>query len=304
MTSDELIYEGEKAVRLDNFLTESYPSFSRTYFEKVITQGHVQVNQKTSKKSLKLQPLDEIQITFPPLEPLDLTPIKMDIPILYEDDHLAIIYKHSGIVCHPAAGTKEPTLIHGLLYHFQSLANIDPIRPGLVHRLDKGTSGLMIIAKNLAAHEHLSNQFKARTIKKTYLALVHYNLEATIIDTPIGRSLKDRKKMAIAPTYGRQAFTEFVPLQHNKNLTLVQAFPRTGRTHQIRVHLQHLNRPIVGDPLYGLVACDVALAPPRLLLHAASISFIHPLHGTPLQFSAPLPVDFQSFLDKNDFSFN
>ncbi|MFZ4772991.1 MAG: RluA family pseudouridine synthase [Chlamydiia bacterium] len=305
MTKAELTYEGEQQTRLDHFLSESYPTLSRTYFEKVIGQGHVLVNHKPSKKGLKLQSLDEICITFPPFEPLDLTPVAMEIPIFYEDDFIAVIYKHPNLVCHPAAGTKEPTLIHGLLHHFQDLQGADPIRPGLVHRLDKDTSGVMIIAKTPQTHELLCDQFKARSIKKTYLALVHRDLNAPqnplVVQAPIGRSLKDRKKMAVVMDGGKEAHTAFISLAHEKNMTLIQAFPKTGRTHQIRVHLQHINHPIVGDPLYGFFGCDSPLKPPRILLHAHTIGFTHPISKTQLSFTAPIPADFQNFLISQGF---
>ncbi|MBU6149042.1 MAG: RluA family pseudouridine synthase [Verrucomicrobia bacterium] len=297
MTKTELIYEGTNGVRLDYFLTSNYPMFSRAYFEKVIDQGHVFVNRKRSKKSLKLNLSDEIEIYFPPLEPLDLEPVAMDIPILYEDSNLAVIYKKSNLVCHPAFGTQEPTLIHGLLHQFNDQLSPDPTRPGLVHRLDKDTSGVMLIAKNAHVHQALSDQFKERTIKKTYLALVHKHLKETTIDAPIGRSLKDRKKMAVNMTVGKSAVTVFKPLALLKNSTLVEASPQTGRTHQIRVHLQHLQHPIVGDELYGYQGSDKNFSPPRILLHAFEIEFLHPITNQYIAIKAPLPLDFKQALE-------
>ena len=298
MDRDELTYEGQEEVRLDRFLSEAYPSLSRNYFEKVISKGHVFVNHKPTKKSLKLQPLDEILIHFPPLDPLELTPVEMDIPVFFEDQDLALIYKHPNLVSHPAVGTTEPTLIHGLLHRFRQLQGLDTVRPGLVHRLDKDTSGIMIIAKNLTTHELLANQFRGRQVKKTYLAVVHRNLEKTLVDAPIGRSLNDRKKMGIQPQMGKEALTEFVPLFTSKGCTLVKAMPKTGRTHQIRVHLQHIHHPIVGDPLYGFIGLDKPLNPPRILLHAHSLEFIHPHTLKPMHFTSSLPQDFSTFLER------
>lgn len=296
MTKDEMIFEGEPGIRLDQFLTSSYPVFSRAYFERVIDQGHVLVNRKSSKKSLKLNLSDEIEVFFPPLEPLDLKPIAMDIPIIYEDPYLAVIYKKSNLVCHPAAGTQEPTLIHGLLHQFNDRLSPDPIRPGLVHRLDKDTSGVMLIAKNAKVHEALSDQFKGRTIKKTYLALVHKHMREATVDAPIGRSMSDRKKMAVNEVSGKSAITCFRPLAHFNNSTLVEATPQTGRTHQIRVHLQHLQHPIVGDMLYGYQGSDKNFNPPRVLLHASRIEFEHPITKQVHAYKAFLPPDFQQML--------
>lgn len=298
MTRDELTFEGQEEVRLDRFLSQVYPSFSRNYFEKVISQGHVFVNHKPTKKSLKLQPFDEILIDFPPIDPIELTPVEMDIPVFFEDQDLALVYKHPKLVSHPAPGTKEPTLIHGLLHRFRQLQGLDHVRPGLVHRLDKDTSGIMIIAKNLRTHELLANQFKERKIKKTYLALVHRFLEKTVVDAPIGRSTNDRKKMAVDFQTGKEALTEFLPVFSLKGCTLVKAMPKTGRTHQIRVHLQHLHHPIVGDPLYGFFGLDKPLQPPRILLHAHSLEFHHPHTHKLMHFSSSLPEDFSQFLER------
>jgi 23S rRNA pseudouridine1911/1915/1917 synthase len=301
MTRDELTYEGQEEVRLDRFLSEVYPSLSRNYFEKVISKGHVLVNHKPSKKSQKLQPLDEIFVDFPPLDPLELSPVKMDIPVYYEDEDLALVYKPPKLVSHPAAGTHEPTLIHGLLYRFLELQGLDSVRPGLVHRLDKDTSGIMVIAKNLHTHELLSNQFRAREVKKTYLALVHRSLERIEVNAQIGRSLNDRKKMSIQPQTGKEASTLFIPISSSNGCTLVKALPKTGRTHQIRVHLQHIHHPIVGDPLYGFFGSDKPLNPPRILLHAYNLEFIHPHTKKLLSFSSPLPPDFSLFLERMGF---
>lgn len=297
MIKNEMIFEGEPGIRLDQFLTSSYPVFSRAYFEKVIDQGHVLVNRKRSKKSLKLNLSDEIEVFFPPLEPMDLKPVAMDIPVIYEDPFLAVIYKKSNLVCHPAAGTQEPTLIHGLLHQFNDHLSPDPVRPGLVHRLDKDTSGVMLIAKNAKVHEALSDQFKSRTIKKTYLALVHKHMKETMTDAPIGRSIHDRKKMAVNEASGKSANTRFKPLALLNNSTLVEATPQTGRTHQIRVHLQHLQHPIVGDTLYGFQGSDKNFNPPRVLLHASRIEFEHPITKKMHSYKASLPPDFRQMLE-------
>jgi 23S rRNA pseudouridine1911/1915/1917 synthase len=293
MIKEALIYEEEQGVRLDRFLTDSFPSLSRNYFEKAISRGNVFVNGNPSKKSLKLQRGDAVLVEFLPLEPLDISPVPMDIPVLYEDDDLALVYKSPQLVCHPGVGTLEPTLIHGLLHRFQDLKSDDPVRPGLVHRLDKDTSGIMLIAKNMHTHELLSSAFKNR--------LVHRNLSATTVDAPIGRHPTDRKKMGIVETAGKEAITAFVPVAFSKSCSLVLAYPKTGRTHQIRVHLQHINHPIVGDPLYGFFGTDKLLNPPRILLHALSLEFIHPHTKKLMQFETHLPKDFEEFLLKRGF---
>lgn len=301
MDKEALIYEEEQEVRLDRFLTDSFPSLSRNYFEKAISRGNVFVNGNPSKKSLKLQRGDAVLVEFLPLEPLDISPVPMDIPVLYEDDDLALVYKSPQLVCHPGVGTLEPTLIHGLLHRFRDLKSDDPVRPGLVHRLDKDTSGIMLIAKNMHTHELLSSAFKNRLVKKTYLALVHRNLSATTVDAPIGRHPTDRKKMGIVETAGKEAITAFVPVAFSKSCSLVLAYPKTGRTHQIRVHLQHINHPILGDPLYGFFGTDKLLNPPRILLHALSLEFIHPHTKKLMQFETHLPKDFEEFLLKRGF---
>jgi 23S rRNA pseudouridine1911/1915/1917 synthase len=296
---EELTFEGTEPTRLDLFLKQTFPVYSRSYLEKVIEKGFVEVNGQKRKKSFILELLDTIHIVFPPLEPLDLSPVAMDIPVLYEDEHLLVIHKNAHLVCHPAPGTYEPTLVQGLLHKFQQLSPKDPIRPGIVHRLDKETSGVMIVAKTLQAHEAMTNQFKNRQVKKTYLAVVHKTLKNCTVNSPIGRSLKDRKKMAIDGLHAKEAITDFSVMSSNQYRSLVCAFPHTGRTHQIRVHLASIHHPIVGDKVYGFCDLDKKNKSPRTLLHAWKIQFYHPISGNLLEFVSDPPQDFLDFI-RND----
>lgn len=271
---------------------------SRSQAAKWIEAGQCAVNGVArAKTSFKVQAGDLVEITVP--DPVELTVEKEDIPldILYEDEDVAVVVKPWGMVVHPAPGNESGTLVNALLYAMEDLSGIGGVkRPGIVHRLDKDTSGLLMIAKNDLAHESLSRQLKERTMDKRYLALVDGNLkeEAGLVAEPIARSKKDRKKMAVDPE-GREAFTEWKVLERLKNGALLEVHILTGRTHQIRVHMQYIHHPVAGDPIYG---AKNGIKASRLMLHAWKLSFDHPRTGERLSFVAEPPQEYMKILDR------
>lgn len=285
--------------RLDLFLSRSL-GLTRAKVRHMLDGGNVRVNGKAPEKAgIKLKGGERIEYSIPEEPPLDLKREAIPLSILFEDDSLLAIDKPPGLVVHPAAGHWEGTLVNALLYHFDRLSGIDPARPGIVHRLDKDTSGVLIIAKNDAAHLELSRQFKDREMVKIYAALVHGAAPANdgTIDKPIGRHPKERKKMAVVES-GRHAITRYKISRRWKNFTLLECRIETGRTHQIRVHLSSIGHPVAGDPLYGKF--DRALGAERQMLHAWKMRLKHPLTGEPLDLEAPLPADFTALIRKLD----
>ena len=271
---------------------------SRSQAAKWIESGACTVNGVVREKtSFKVQAGDLVEISVP--DPVELTVEKEDIPldILYEDEDVAVVVKPWGMVVHPAPGNESGTLVNALLYAMEDLSGIGGVkRPGIVHRLDKDTSGLLMIAKNDLAHESLSRQLKERTMDKRYLALVDGNLkeEAGLVAEPIARSKKDRKKMAVDPE-GREAFTEWKVLERLKNSALLEVHILTGRTHQIRVHMQYIHHPVAGDPIYG---AKNGVKASRLMLHAWKLSFDHPRTGERLSFVSEPPENYLKVLDR------
>ena len=257
------------------------------------------VNAQGGKAGMALRPGDVITLSIPDPAPTTLTPENIPLVILYEDEDMLAVDKPAGMVVHPAAGHGSGTLVNALLYHFPGLEGVgEGGRPGIVHRLDKDTSGIILVAKNARAHRHLQAQFKARSIHKTYLALVHGQMQEPegLIDAPIGRHARHRKRMAIVPLHrGRAAQTTYQVLAYYDMNTLVAAHPLTGRTHQIRVHLASLRHPVVGDVVYG--RRDVYKLG-RHFLHAHRIQFQRPADNTPLTLESPLPPALQALLDK------
>ncbi len=290
--------EEEKAgLRLDHFLKEKLPEFTRSRIQKLIEEGNVTLDLKRPKASQKVRGGQRIIVKIPPEEPLALKPEEVPFEILYEDEDLAVIYKPAGIVVHPAPGHREGTLVHGLLKKLKDLSGIGgKLRPGIVHRLDKDTSGLMLVAKNDTAHQALVKAFKDRKIQKQYLAILYGKITPTQgkIESSIGRHPLHRKKMAVVKG-GKEAITHYEVLRYFKKASLVLAKPVTGRTHQLRVHFSFLGHPILGDPLYGGLKPDLP-KPERLMLHARSISFEHPCTGKIFSFTKEPPEDFEKYI--------
>jgi 23S rRNA pseudouridine1911/1915/1917 synthase len=282
-------------IRLDKYVSEQCPDLSRTQAQKLIEDGHITVNGKGVKSSLKLMPDDQVDIAIPPPLPSTLTPEAIPLKILYEDADLLVIDKPAGLTVHPAPGHYTHTLANAVLAHVPDIETGDAARPGIVHRLDKDTSGLIIIAKNAAAHMKLADQFKNRTVTKVYIALIKGKLtpEQGVIEGEIGRDPRDRKKMAIV-TRGREARTEYSVLRYIKGYTLLEVHPKTGRTHQIRVHLAAIGHPIVGDAVYGTPSEYLE----RQFLHAARLHFRLPSSGEIRDFESPLPEDLKEALDR------
>lgn len=296
-----LPFMGESGVRLDLFVARALPHLSRTRVQTFIEQGYIQVNQHRAKASTRLEPGDSITVSEPAPEPSPLSPESASLPldIVFEDQQLLVINKPAGLVVHPAAGHERDTLVDALLARHIPLGAApegdDTRRPGIVHRLDKDTSGLLLVAKTAEAMLGLTQQFQTHTITKRYLALVegHLPVQEGAIDAPVGRDQRQRQRMAITAQHGRDAQTLFWVEQEFSRFTLLRVQIITGRTHQIRVHFAAIGHPVAGDSLYGRPQRP---EPPRLFLHAAELRFIHPTTGQERSFSAPLPPDLQGFL--------
>ncbi len=294
---DEIIIIAKDAVsRLDKFISEN-SDISRSYAVKLIEDGNVTVNFKTAQKKTKVAIDDEIRITLPEPEEIEAKPEDIPIDIVYEDDSVIVVNKPQGMVVHPAAGNMSGTLVNGLLYHCNLSSINGAVRPGIVHRIDKDTSGLLVVAKTNEAHESLSEQLKERKALRKYQCIVNGNIkeDAGTVDKPIGRHPADRKRMAIIEG-GRDAVTHFRVLERFGQFTLVECTLETGRTHQIRVHMQSLGHNIVGDPVYG-VKKDREKGKGQLL-HAKTIGFKHPKTGELMEFTSDLPEAFWTVLEK------
>jgi len=283
--------------RLDHWLVQVQPDFSRARLQSFIKDGRVTCAGQPVKANLKIKAGQSYVIDIPEPEPAEPLPEDIPLDIVYEDHDVIVIVKPAGLVVHPAAGHYTGTLVNALLFHCADLAGIGGVaRPGIVHRLDKDTSGLMVVAKNDAAMAGLVAAFKAGTVKKVYMALVHgLPVPATgTIRSLIGRDPRDRKKMSVVGRNGKEAVTHYAVERLTPNGTLVRCRIETGRTHQIRVHLTDLGFPIVGDGVYGSSGRDKRLPgkPTRQMLHAAELAFTHPVTGQPLAFTAPFPEDF------------
>lgn len=284
----------ENNKRIDKYISEN-TEYSRSYIEKLIKNGLVLVNGKSTIESYKVCESDEIEINDNLDKNTGIKPSEMNLDIVYEDDDLMIINKPSGVVVHPGAGNHENTLVNGLINYTNNLSNINgDIRPGIVHRLDKDTSGLMVVAKNNKSHELLSEMFKNHDIKRTYVALTNgvipYNKGT--IDVPIKRDDKHFDKM-MACEDGKKAITHFKVLKRYNNYTLLSLNLETGRTHQIRVHLAYLGYPLYNDPVYSNKVCTSF----GQFLHSKEIDFVHPITGKKLHFEVPLPNEFKEFID-------
>ena len=295
-------HDGE---RLDAFLTSVLAGHSRAQIQKLIKDGHVSGTGKAIRASTAVRAGQTFTVDIPP--PVDTQVAAEDLPlsILYEDKDIVVIDKAAGMVVHPAAGHSGGTIVNALLFHVDDLSGIGgELRPGIVHRLDRGTSGVMIAAKNDAAHTELARQFHDREVEKEYIALVWGLVQqGRRIDAPIGRDPSDRQKMSTRARRARSAVTRVTKAEHLRGVSLLHVAIATGRTHQIRVHLSAIGHPIVGDPMYGgvhrRVANDVRAVQrlERPFLHAARIAFTHPTENRRMEFASPLPEDLQSVLD-------
>ena len=287
-----VVSSNEAKVRLDQFLAKRLPEFSRSRLQQLIRDGFVRLNNSASRPRQIVRGGDKIELTEPPLEKIETLPEAIPLKILFEDDDLIVINKPPGLVVHPGAGHREHTLVNALLNHCATLSGIGgKERPGIVHRLDKETSGCLIVAKNDVTHRDLSRQFAARTVEKTYLALVAGKLrkQAGVIEERIGRHPVHRKQMSATTLRGRAAKTEYRTVRSSDGATLVECRLHSGRTHQIRVHLHHLGHPVIGDKVY---APRLAKDFPRQMLHAWKLGFRHPRTEEWKSFEAPLPDDF------------
>lgn len=293
------VNEGQAGKRLDVFVAEALDSVSRTHVQKLIEAEAVNVGGKTVKANYKVQANDTVVVTIPEAIPVEVLPEDIPLDILYEDQDVIVVNKPRGMVVHPAVGNYTGTLVNALLEHCKDLSGINgSIRPGIVHRLDKDTSGVMIAVKNDQAHLSLAEQIKNRTASRRYTAIVHGNIEESqgIINAPIGRHPIDRKKMAVTFENSKEAITKFKVLERFGNYTLVECKLMTGRTHQIRVHMAHIGHPVVGDPKYGSGRKLFAIE--GQALHSTELTFIHPSTGKQLSFRAEIPKDMQEILKK------
>ena len=289
----------ETGERIDSFLSGK-TDFTRTRIQQLIKDRNITVNGKPTKSSYKIEENDEIIIEVPEVETTEIKPENIKIDIVYEDSDIAVINKQAGLVVHPAHGHYSGTLVNAILYHIKDLSGINgEIRPGIVHRLDKDTSGLIVIAKNDKVHAALTEMFQEKKIRKTYLAILKGKLnksEGKIV-TQIGRDKNDRKKMTVIDdaAKGKNAITNYRVISQNNLFTLVKVNIETGRTHQIRVHMRHLGYPILGDSVYGRKDNEK-----RQMLHAYKLEFLHPVTGHQMEFTGEIPEDFQKALKKSD----
>ncbi len=294
---DKIIVD-KQDVRLDVYIADKYKDLSRTMVQKLIEEGSIKVNGNIKKLSYKVQLNDEISICIPKAKETDLKPQEIPIEVVYEDDDIIVVNKPKGLVVHPANGNPDGTLVNAIMAMCkESLSGIGgELRPGIVHRLDKDTSGLLIVAKNDKAHINMSEQIKNRQVTKKYIALVRGVIQEddATIDMPIGRSTKDRKKMAVTKS-GKQAVTHFKVLKRYPKYTLLEVKIDTGRTHQIRVHMAEIGHPVVGDMVYSNGKNDFGIQ--GQMLHAKSLDFKHPITGKQMHLEAELPQYFKSILE-------
>lgn len=284
--------------RVDVFLAELIDDFSRSYIQKGIEEGWVKVNGKTVKPNYKLKCGDVVEAQIPAPKALSLEPENIPLDIIYEDQDIIVINKPRGMVVYPAPGNYSGTLVNALLYHAKDLSGINGVlRPGIVHRLDKDTSGAIVVAKNDQAHRALADQFKGKKVKKTYLAIVWGNLpeDRATIEAPIGRHPVKRVEMAVDAKHGKEAITHFKVLERFGDFTFVEVNIETGRTHQIRVHMSYIGHPVVGDPLYSRKKNPFDIK--GQALHAFRLGLYHPRSGEFMTFEAPVPEDFNEILN-------
>lgn len=295
---EKIILTATENVRCDKYVAENVEGVSRSYIKKLFDDGLITVNGVAKSASYKLKAGDVIAFDVPEAEEIDAMPEDIPLDIVYEDDELLVINKERGMVVHPAPGNSSGTLVNAVLHHCKgNLSGINgKMRPGIVHRIDKDTTGLLVVAKTNDAHMFLSDQLGDRSLSREYYALVHGNikLDTGRVDAPIARSENDRKKMTVTTKNSREAITDYFVEERFGIYTLVRCKLKTGRTHQIRVHMKHIGHPIVGDKTYGVKKEEFNLI--GQLLHAGKIGFIHPVTKDNREYTAPLPEDFEKVL--------
>lgn len=310
--------------RIDKYLKHRFPDFSRTLIQHLIREQAVKVNDKPVKCSYRLDPGDRVDVLLPPAPTNEIKPENIPLDVIYEDDYMLAINKQANLIIHPARGNKGGTLVNGLVYYSNSLSTVNgQFRPGIVHRLDRNTTGVLVIAKTDTAHWRLAHQFEYRQTRKEYLAIVHgtMELDADVVDMPLGRHPMAREKYAIRPESGKSAVTTYQVIKQYRGYALVLLQPKTGRTHQLRVHMSYIKHPIVGDIMYGgktmtlrqlanlkpldeTLPVDKQTGDPgwddevvmRPMLHAHRLHIRHPVSGAEMTFEAPLPKDFQQLI--------
>ena len=306
MTNLDLTVDIQDAgARIDRYLADNIPELSRSAITKLIEDGKVLVGDRTVPKSYKTAADDIVTVTLDDPQPVNITPEDIPLDVVYEDEHLLVVNKPKGMVVHPAPGNYTGTLVNALMYHCgENLSGINgELRPGIVHRIDKDTSGLLVVAKSDAAHHGLSEQIRDHSFTREYLAVAYGNIkeDERTVDAPIGRHKIDRKRMCVTQLNSKPAVTHITVLERFSGFTYIRCRLETGRTHQIRVHLSYIGHPIAGDPVYGPAKVITALN--GQCLHAYKLGFIHPVSGGYLEFTADPPAVFTEFLEKLRRSF-
>lgn len=293
-----IVEPGQEGIRIDQFLAQKIADISRSRMQKLIEQGNITANDKQIKPNYRVRQGDNVRLEIPEPVVLDVKPEDIDIEILYEDEDIAVVNKPQGMVVHPAAGNYSGTLVNALMARCSSLSTINGvIRPGIVHRIDKDTSGVLIVAKNDVAHHSLAEQIKVHSVKRIYYAIVEgvIKQDSGTVDAPLGRHPVERKKMAVVAKNGKRAVTHYRVIERFKCNTLIEARLETGRTHQIRVHMAYIGHPLVGDPVYGYKKQRFNLK--GQALHARTLGIIHPSTGEYMEFTTPLPDYFQKMIE-------
>jgi len=296
--NQKIVIPEDSGTRIDAYIASNNKELSRSYIAKLVDNGNIKVNGREVKPSYKIKAGDVIDIDIPQPVELEINPEDIDLDILYEDEDVIVINKPQGMVVHPAPGNYSGTLVNALLKHCTNLSGINGVmRPGIVHRIDKDTSGVLLVAKNDSAHKCLAEQIKEHSVNRRYIAIVEgiIKVDKGTIEGNIGRHHIDRKKMDVVAG-GKHAITHFTVIERFKNFTLIEAKLETGRTHQIRVHMAHIGHPVLGDPVYGVKNQKFALQ--GQALHAALIGFLHPRTGNYMEFKAPLPEYFVELIEK------
>ena len=300
MRLEKFNYIADENIRIDKFIASNLEGVTRSHIQKLIDEGHVTVDGKGVKSNHKLKMGQNVEVTLPEAKQLDVKAEDIELDIVYEDEHMLVVNKPQNMVVHPAAGNFEGTLVNALMHHCgDSLSGINGvIRPGIVHRIDKDTSGLLLVAKDDATHIGLSEQIKEHSLTRKYIAIVHGNFknDEGTVDAPIGRHPTDRKKMCITEKNSKNAVTHYRVLQRFMEYTLVECRLETGRTHQIRVHMASLGHPVMGDKTYGVKKEKYNLS--GQLLHAKIVGFIHPITKEYMEFETDIPERFMKFLKK------